>query len=147
MHWSTLQQTIENLANVSPSSSPVPCPWEGHVQCYHSVLIAQLPPNKLHFAVELQVGDRVPAPSSPPSTQQRLDRKSWWMYLASAFSIPELWMIFCPRLGEKAGPAPSAAWGAGGGSHLQSSWACTSQHDKGVTHGFFKSWLKPYCGL
>ena len=112
------------------------------MQCYHLVLTVQLPSNKLHIAVQLQVGYSVLAPSSLPGTRQRLDRKSLWMYLASAFSVPELWMIYCPRLGEKAGPAPSAAWEAGGGSHLQSSWACTSQHDKGVTHGFLKSWLK-----
>lgn len=42
--------------------------------------------------------------------------------LVDVFSIVrlclELWMIFCPRLGEKAGPALSAAWEAGGGSCL-----------------------------
>lgn len=137
-----MQQTIKNLVNVTPASSPMPCPWKGHVWCYHLVLIFQLPPQNPHFAVQLQVGDSVLAPSSTPVTQQWQDRKSWWMHLVSAISVPKLWLIFCSRLGEKAGPVPSAACEASEGSHLQSLWACTSQHDKGVTHGFLKSWLK-----
>lgn len=48
-----------------------------------------------------------------PSTQQRLNRQSWWMHLASAFSFPELWMIFCRRQGKRQDLHPLLLGGQG----------------------------------